>query len=171
MSTLKTINVQHPSSASSNIVLDNAGGVAVSSLEVNSVPILAGPAFAASDTSTTSTAGVVTKIVFDTETFDTDNAFDGSKFQPNVAGYYNVSMRTGNSGTTNAGVVGSYIYKNGSLYLNSNGYAPAGAGISPALSITLYLNGSTDYVEFYGLNNANANLGSSQASAFLVRAE
>ncbi len=171
MSTLKTINVQHPSSSTTNIVLNNTGGVAVPSLTVNSVPVLAGPAFGATDSATTSTAGVTTKIVFDTELFDTDNAFDGSKFQPSVAGYYIVTARTANGVNTNAGQVAINIYKNGaSVNVASSVYYGATWGVAPTISVILHFNGSTDYVEFYGVNNGNANLGFSYATAALVRA-
>ncbi len=152
------------------VVINGNGPLETPSLEVNTVPVLAGPAFGATDTATTATANVATKIVFDTEVFDTDSAFDGTKFQPNVAGYYYVSMRTVNSGTTNATSVSSLIYKNGALYVSASAYAAATFGVAPNVSAILYLDGSSDYVEFFGTNTNNANLGFSWASACLVRA-
>lgn len=132
-----------------------------------------GPAFAASDTATTATSSTNTKIVFDTELFDTDNAFDGTKFQPTVAGYYSVSLRVVNTGNTNVGFISAIIYKNGSVLissLNSTGYYPAGSQVAPQFTALVYLNGSTDYIEFYGNNNGNANIGLAYATGYLVRA-
>lgn len=94
---------------------------------------------------------VFTKIVFDVEEWDTDNAFDNTtnyRFQPNVAGYYQVSACVTGSGVT-TGSTNVLIYKNGSaartisLITNSSGY-PAIAGSS-----LLYFNGTTDYAEVY----------------------
>lgn len=130
-----------------------------------------GPAFAASDTATTATSAVTTKIVYDTEIFDTNSSWDGSKFLPLVAGYYQINATVQPGGTTNIGTVNVQIWKNGSAYIVSTAYYAAGYAPRPSISAVVYLNGSTDYIEIYGTNNGNANLGVSQVSGCLVRAE
>ena len=127
------------------------------------------PAFAASDAATTATAGVTTLIVFDTEIFDTDNAFNGSRFQPLVAGYYQVNGAVSNSGNASASSVSVSLQKNGTGYVSSVGYYGAAYSVRPNVATIVYLNGSTDYVELYGLNNGNANLSTAYFSASLVR--
>jgi hypothetical protein len=111
------------------------------------------PAFSAYISATQSvTSGVDTKIAFNTEEFDTANCFDTStyRFTPTVAGYYefNLSVSFNGSVITNNEIA---FYKNGSYY-KRGAWNTAGQQISS--SVLIYLNGSTDYVEFYGLINA-----------------
>jgi hypothetical protein len=95
------------------------------------------------------TTGLDTKIQFNIEEFDTNNAFDNAtnyRFTPQVAGYYQLNSTLTPSGTS---VSGNFItvFKNGSAYKRI-------CGINTALPASggciLYLNGSTDYIEFYG---------------------
>ena len=111
-----------------------------------------GPAFSAYQTSgsaQTISAGVNTKLQFQTKEFDTANCFDNVtnyRFTPNVAGYYQVSggLQLG----TSACVLTMYFYKNGSAYKQflSTNSANVSGGYGSAL---VYLNGTTDYVELY----------------------
>jgi hypothetical protein len=154
----------------SSITAAELASGAVTQVKLASGVAGSGPAFGATDAATTATANVSTKIIFDTELFDTDSAFDGTTFQPTLAGYYYVSMRTANSGTASATTVAAQIYKNGALYVAASAFAAAGFGSAPSPSCIVYLNGTTDYLEFYGINTVNANLGASWAFACLVRA-
>jgi hypothetical protein len=89
-----------------------------------------------------------TKIVFDGETFDTNSNFASGRFTPTVAGYYYVMSTVAMSQATQCFI---NIYKNGSVYLNGSpqsGWAGI-AGVSGIISDTVFLNGSTDYVEIY----------------------
>jgi hypothetical protein len=91
-----------------------------------------------------------TKIAFNGKIFDTANAFDATtnyRFQPTVAGYYQFNAVLNSNGTTVT--IGSIIvYKNGSSYTRI-GYQ---ANTAPASgSCLVYLNGTTDYIELYGL--------------------
>ena len=103
------------------------------------------PAFSAYlSTGQSITSSVYTKVLFDTELFDTNNNFASSRFTPTVAGYYQVNLMTVGQTTTSA--VFTSIYKNGSNY--------KGTGFSITNPYTLvtalvYLNGSTDYIEGY----------------------
>jgi len=107
------------------------------------------PAFSAYQSSAqTLSNNTNTKIQFQTESFDTANAFDNTtnyRFTPLVAGYYQVtgSIAVGTSATT----IQVSIYKNGGEY--SRAFQPTG-NIAATTSL-VYLNGSTDYLEIYGL--------------------
>lgn len=157
------------------------GALAVPSLTVNSVPVLAGPAFSAYRTTTqTISTTSFTKIQFNVEAFDTANCYDSTtnyRFTPNVAGYYQVGGCLYLAGTNlqNACMV---IYKNGSQYTYSSYTSATSAERICPVSQVVYLNGTTDYIEFYAygvvssgsiaLASTNAALGI--VSASLVRA-
>jgi hypothetical protein len=110
-----------------------------------------GPAFSAyrGGTEQSVTSNVSTKIQFNTEEFDTNSCFDSTtnyRFTPTVAGYYLISGAMTSAGTTITQSVIS-VYKNGSEYkrlqYSTNNTQTSGA-------VIVYLNGATDYIEFYG---------------------
>jgi len=109
------------------------------------------PAFSAyQSTAQTLTSATFTKIVFQTKEFDTANAFDATtnyRFQPLVAGYYQVNGNL--SAGVSASEIISAIYKNGSIY-KSGGAASGPYAYAANVSALVYLNGSTDYIEIYG---------------------
>ena len=112
------------------------------------VPI-GGPAFSAYQSSAqTLSSGTHTKLQFQTEEFDTANAFDSStnyRFTPNVAGYYQVNgCFAVNVSVTQMQVV---VNKNGAQAKSGGNLTGAGQLSGSAL---IFLNGSTDYVELYG---------------------
>jgi hypothetical protein len=115
------------------------------------------PAFSAgqSASGTSVSAGTPTKIIFDSEEFDTANCFSSSRFTPTVAGYYQIN------GTVNFGAASATIfcaiYKNGSAYKRGQqSGSGTSSGQSSLVSAIVYLNGSTDYVEIYGYSgNSN----------------
>jgi hypothetical protein len=108
------------------------------------------PAFSAYASASQSIAtSTFTKIQINTKTFDTNTNFDATtnyRFTPTVAGYYQVSAAWYSS--VALGQVTANIYKNGSTYQST---ATAGSTVGVVLPVTsiLYLNGSTDYIEFY----------------------
>jgi len=121
-------------------------------------PIVApGPAFKADRATTdqTVTTGAWTKVQLNAETFDTGNCFDSTtnyRFQPNVEGYYQVSFSVdfgAASGMTN--FIAS-VYKNGAANLYGT-YALAGVATEAVATDSglVYMNGSTDYIELFGL--------------------
>lgn len=90
------------------------------------------------------------KMVFDTEEFDTASCFDTTKsrFTPNVAGYYQITLGITGSGLI-TGNTNSLVYKNGSL-AKSIANLPNTAGYPQAAGTALiYMNGTTDYLEAY----------------------
>lgn len=110
-----------------------------------------GPCFSAYQSVAHSVTGSMSKIRFQSEEVDTANAFDSAinyRFQPQVAGYYHVIGRfqVSNSYTT----ISIQIWKNGSSFKQGSDITTnAAAGTISAL---VYLNGSSDYVELYGLS-------------------
>jgi hypothetical protein len=90
-----------------------------------------------------------TKINFDTTSIDTDNAFVDGKFQPSIAGYYQVNGSVGQACTPASVRIDSGIYKNGTRDTYGIAILSDGSYISNCSNI-IYLNGTTDYVEFWG---------------------
>jgi hypothetical protein len=123
-----------------------------------------GPAFRAfrnTSTQTIAASNTWTKVQFNGETFDTDSCFDSTtnyRFTPTTAGYYQINLNVYNSLTGNPSYVLCAIYKNGSSYsksevmINGQNYAPA------QVSDIVYLNGSSDYVEGYALQQLNSTI-------------
>lgn len=90
------------------------------------------------------------------ETFDTAAAFNTStgRFQPTVAGYYQINARASySSNGITATYVGVAIGKNGTGIAFSSVESSSGY---PTITVTdvIYLNGSTDYVQVGTLHNA-----------------
>ena len=129
------------------------------------------PAFSAYASSNLAfTANVFTKITFDTEDFDTTSAYDTTNYQftPQVAGYYQVNI-TYKIETIGARAVLS-LFKNGSEYKRVMDVEATYTRFTSG-SCLVYLNGSTDYIEAYGLSSSNSTaIGTSvsQFSAHLV---
>jgi len=130
------------------------------------------PAFSAyQSTAQSMVTNTVTKVQLQTEEFDTANAFDNAtnyRFTPLVAGYYQINGRMATAG--NAEVL-AFIYKNGTGYkVSSSAVSGSGANVSSIV----YLNGSTDYVELYGVSygvtqNTNNNISNTWFNGSMVR--
>ena len=115
------------------------------------------PAFSAYiGTAQTVTTGVFTKLALNTKTFDTANAFDSTtnyRFTPQVAGYYQFNGAVAGQAAGGMGALYVTIYKNGTNYQYGDFTNTASGASSFGLTTSslIYLNGSTDYVELYGL--------------------
>ena len=99
----------------------------------------------------TVTSGVSTKIQLNTKVYDLTNAFDAVtnfRFQPLVAGYYQINTRQRATAATTFSVANVEIYKNGTLFYRTLETNSAGSTVSG--STIILLNGSTDYLEFFG---------------------
>lgn len=130
----------------------------------------AGPAFSAyASASQTVTNNTATKVAIDTESFDTNSNFDTTtnRFTPTVAGYYQVNGSLRGAGTTTFTGIVVYIYKNGSAYKRSQIQTPFSAGAASQIAIAdvIYMNGSTDYIELYGVVAGTGTLTFSYASS------
>jgi len=106
-----------------------------------------------------------TKVQFNTEFFDTDNCYDNStnyRFTPNKAGKYFVySVVKQDTSTGNMRHCAAYVYKNGTEILNSStnfhsGDTTDGEGASAVLNGIIDMNGSSDYLEVYAMNDTVA---------------
>lgn len=116
------------------------------------------------------------KVLFNAEKFDTNNAFDTttSRFQPTTPGYYLVATSVLIAGT-GIGAAVVYLHKNGvtertlaQLNTSITGGVFMGAG-----SCVVYLNGTTDYLEVFGVCIATSGRvfdAGSHFSGFLARA-
>jgi hypothetical protein len=113
------------------------------------------PAFSVwNGTAQTFTASVYTKVTFDVKEYDTNTNFSlaNSRFTPTVAGYYAVSALVGLTATTEALPT---IYKNGSEYKRFvYNTSPTGIYNWGGTVASIYMNGSTDYLEFYMYQNS-----------------
>ena len=109
------------------------------------------PAFSAVPNATqTLSAGVYTKVLFQTEEYDTNNNYASSRFTPTVAGYYQISAGFNISVATQGTVIIGF-FKNGSEYRRgSQIVTTASNNLVPVASFLIYFNGSTDYVETFG---------------------
>jgi len=101
-----------------------------------------------------------TKAQVNTEVFDTDGCYDNStnyRFTPTTAGKYFVYARAAvdeAAGNTRNAI--TMIYKNGSEIARSfvnfhSGDTTDGEGASPTVTAVIDMNGSSDYIELYGV--------------------
>ena len=100
-----------------------------------------------------------TKVTCGTEVFDTDNAYDNSsnyRFTPQTAGKYYVYGAVGSiTDTTHLKEARAMIWKNGSRYRTSTSDPRDNLGYhyNYYVAAIVDMNGSSDYVELYGLTN------------------
>ncbi len=91
------------------------------------------------------------KMTCETEQWDTNSNYDNStnyRFTPTVAGYYQVN---GAVSITSTNTAHALLYKNGALYCSGNPATNASLSRIPSqISMIVYMNGSTDYLELYG---------------------
>jgi hypothetical protein len=114
------------------------------------------------------TGSVVTKLIFNSEEFDTANAFDSTtnyRFQPLVAGYYQFNAAFSTGAALAAAI---YLYKNGSSFKTGN-YNNASV-VAVTVSALIFMNGSTDYVEAYGIVGANSTTGAGATNTYFQAA-
>jgi hypothetical protein len=136
-----------------------------------------GPAFSAycSATNQTVSSATWTKVQINTEEFDTASCFDSTtnyRFTPNVAGYYQINFTVATLATSSMTVYAGAIYKNGTLlkYAGINGSFSANAANLTSLAQLIYLNGSTDYIEFYGFVTGTGTLSIYGSQTYLTAA-
>jgi hypothetical protein len=132
----------------SQIVTNSIASGAVAQVDLATNVAGTGPAFRVYNNSggQSISSATFTKVLFDTEVFDTNNNFASSRFTPTIAGYYqiNCSLAFSTTSTTRA-IIG--IYKNGAIDTYGNDLSgPINTQVATGL---IYCNGSTDYLEIY----------------------
>jgi hypothetical protein len=136
----------------------NAGGLPdaiITQAELATGVAGTGSAFSAyAGASTTLTNNADTKVLFDTEEFDTNSNFASSRFTPTVAGYYQINGAVRIQAVASGNTIYISIYKNGAAYKLGNLVIQPNTA-DPILLVTsvVYMNGSTDYVEIYAFQN------------------
>ena len=141
------------------LTLTDAGALSVAStmsstgFYVNNKQAVNGPAFRAYIAGSQSiTSGSQQKVIFGSETFDTNSNFASSTFTPTVEGYYQLNATVRIAGSSGTGECMITIWKNGSEYargLNESGTEQGASWYSMQVSDLAYANGSTDYFEIY----------------------
>ena len=133
----------------------------------------AAPSFGAyrSTSNQSFSANTWTKVQCQTEEWDTNSNYDNTtnyRFTPTVAGYYQCSASWSNDSSSTYNYLS--IYKNGAssrlAIFNGSG------GVGATISATIYLNGSTDYIEMYMFSNTGniqAGSGGTYFQAAMVR--
>jgi hypothetical protein len=156
---MSTIKLSTASSGSISLTPANTASNLTATLPASTGTVMVSgnmPAFfVRKSTNQTITSGVETKIIFDTETFDTASCFNNTgstvggipsySFLPNVAGYYQLNLTLMPEGSTALTRYIIVVQKNGSILE----VLEDGATINKTTgSYLVYLNGSTDYVSF-----------------------
>ena len=123
-------------------------------IQVNGKTAVNGPAFSAYAAAILQTipSDTQTKVLFQTEEFDTANCYASSRFTPNVEGYYQLNAEVRLDGTSGTGEMMIILYKNGTEYkrgTNQSGTQIAANFWAMQVSSVVYANGSSDYFEIY----------------------
>ena len=131
------------------------------------------PAFSAYASAGQSIASAtVTKVIANTKEFDTNTNYDATtnyRFTPTIAGYYQINIGGWWSLSAANSYIIHYIYKNGSAFKQAVSSTNLAGYGGVYLSTVLYLNGSTDYVEYYVIQytgSAGTLLGSQASTIF-----
>ncbi len=139
-----------------------------------------GPAFSAyqSSSQTGITNGSNTKLLFQTEEFDTNNNFASSTFTPTVAGYYQVNAACYINATATITNALIQFNKNGVSY-KLGGYASLSTGVAEtgvSANTLVYCNGTTDYLDVFlfwagpsGTVSTNATINRTYFNGSMVR--
>ena len=151
MSSIIKVNTFQDANGNALFSSDGSGNVTLSSADFKATPAFE----AINNTNQSMSNNTYTKVTFGTENLDTDSCFASSRFTPTVAGKYFVYSTLTIQCGTNVGHAGHIqIRKNGSaIFLSqSNVYSNTVMNIfSVSASAIVTLNGSSDYVEIYGL--------------------
>ena len=149
------------------VIQTGAAGAKVNALTISADGVVkpldsAWPAFRAFNSSVTSLpTATFTKIALQSESFDTANAFDPTtnyRFQPSVAGYYQINGAVSLASTVSAVAA---IVKTGA-YVAYGQYATA---LTVVVSDIVFMNGSTDYVELWASQSAGSTVNTLPGSA------
>lgn len=153
------------SAYTSNILnLTDAGNLSVpGTISVNYKQAVNGPAFSAYAAAILQTIpnNAQTKVLFQTEEFDTNSNYTDSRFTPTVEGYYQLNAEVRLDGASGTGEMMIILYKNGAEYkrgTNQQGTQIAANFWAMQVSSTAYANGTGDYFEIYVQQGSGSNV-------------
>jgi len=134
--------------------LSDAGALSVPAYHVNGKQAVNGPAFSAYADAVLQTIpnDTQTKVLFQTEEFDTNSNYASSRFTPTVEGYYQLNAEVRLDGASGTGEMMIILYKNGAEYkrgTNQRGVQIASNFWAMQVSSVAYANGTGDYFEIY----------------------
>lgn len=168
-----TISAPSSSTNRALVLPDNSGTILTTATA--GVPVN-GPAFSAYQNSAQAfSSAVSTKILFQVESFDTNNSFASSRFTPTVAGYYFLQFSfLPPSVSRTAEIQLTFAVNN--VFIHSGFDVNGGATASVIICSTsalIYLNGTTDYVEAFAYCGTGGTTGPTgqytQFQGFLAR--
>ena len=144
-SILKVSEIQDPTNSNTALTIDSSGFL------LPKIPVFE----VIKTTNQTLSSGTFTKITFDSESYDTASFYDlaNSKFQPTIAGYYHINLCLYFGNGTNTATL-SYLYKNGAIHRQIANFYHSSQSLDDygvAGGALVYMNGTTDYIEAYGL--------------------
>lgn len=89
------------------------------------------------------------KAALNTEVWDTDSCYDTTlyRFTPNKSGYYQINSMVRRTVSTPCDAIIS-VFKNGTRY-NDTHYSDGPVNFQANSAVLVYLNGTTDYIEFF----------------------
>jgi hypothetical protein len=110
-------------------------------------------------TGQTITSGTATKLALATPVYDVGSFFNNSTYTytPLYPGKYKFYINVLWTSTTTSGGVESYIYLNGSATAANLFYGTQTTQNAPPMEITIQMNGSTDYVQFFVYQDSGSN--------------
>jgi hypothetical protein len=167
MGTLFVDNIKQQSSQGSGTITIGASGETVALASGVKQSNLLTPAFEAVIGSTQTISNATeTKVTFETENFDTDNAYDNStnyRFTPQTAGKYfcYAQVRPVTSGSNTTQYTLLRFFKNGTKIAQSQISTYPNADLdSPSISHgrVFTLNGSTDYIEVFVVSEGGGSM-------------
>jgi hypothetical protein len=140
---------------SASVLGTNASGDVIASTLGAVSPIV----FAVSAADQSIPVGAWTKLTGITNiSIDNTSAMSGDKFNPKVAGYYNVHATAYAPYVTAGGGAYISVFKNGGAAVYALNFGSASGSYMNLLQVTgiVYMNGTTDYLELYGYNGGGA---------------
>ena len=156
--TLTTVTVSNDSGVlDSGLSAVNYGLLSATNPSVPSTYAKSGPLFSAYASAATSIPNnSATKVNFATEEFDTNTNYDTStsRFTPTIPGYYRVSGCVETAAAS--GVCNARLYKNGAGAKAGPLASATASGGAGAATATIFMNGTTDYVELWFFQNSGA---------------
>lgn len=133
-------------------------------------PAISGyPAFSATKTGQSFTSSVWTKLACNVEQYDNTTAYDNAtnfRFTPLKAGKYRITVQMQSESVNTGGNIA--IYKNGTVFKKLIGITGTSIGDTFIGSYTVELNGTTDYIEAYGVWNSENTAGSSFQAEYIL---